>query len=449
MNFQIGKLLLCCVVLGLSACQIDPIVPERDPLDSELIDLIHARSNGGGLMAYILPASDKLNAIPQDPNNPLTKEKVELGMYLYHDTGLGINPQKTEGMYTYSCASCHHVDAGFQAGIRQGIGEGGMGFGFQGEQRKPNPAYVVSDLDIQPIRSPSTLNVAYQNLMLWNGQFGATGMNVGTESKWTSGTPVETNHMGYEGVETQAIAGLTVHRVVADTALMHFTEYKNLFTAAFPGIPEPDCYSRETAGLAIAAYERTLLPTDAPFQKWLTGEFDAMTEQEKRGAILFFGKANCVSCHQGPALNQMKFYALGMNDLEGSGVYGASPAEAVQKGRGGFTGNAADDYKFKVPQLYNLKDSPFYGHGGSFRNLRAVVAYKNAGIPEKAGLPASQLAVDFQPLGLTDEEVDDIAVFLETGLYDPNLNRYVPGAIPTDNCFPVNDQQAKDDLGCN
>ena len=449
MKFQIGKILLCSVVLSFSACQMDPVGPEIDPLDTELRDVIRANSHVGGLSDLMLPAADKLNAIPQDPNNPLTKEKVELGMYLYHETGLGLNPHKTESMYTYSCASCHHVDAGFQAGIRQGIGEGGIGFGFQGEQRKPDPNYPISDLDIQPIRTPTTLNVAYQNLMLWNGQFGASGKNVGTESRWTSGTPIETNHMGYEGVETQAIAGLNVHRLVADTVLSQYADYKRMFTAAFPNIPEPDCYTHETAGLAIAAYERTLLPTEAPFQKWLSGQNDAMTAQEKSGAILFFGKANCASCHQGPALNQMEFYALGMEDLQGAGVYGDVPPEAVQKGRGGFTGNPADDFKFKVPQLYNLKDSPFYGHGGSFRSIRAVVAYKNAGTPEKAGIPARKLAAGFQPLGLTEEEVDDIAVFIETGLYDPNLRRYVPAAIPSQNCFPVNDQKSKDDLGCN
>jgi cytochrome c peroxidase len=75
-----------------------------------------------------------------------------------------------DGMYTYSCASCHHVDAGFQSGLKQGIGEGGLGFGVHGEGRIKNAMYPESELDVQPIRTPTTLNVAYQEVMLWNGQ---------------------------------------------------------------------------------------------------------------------------------------------------------------------------------------------------------------------------------------------------------------------------------------
>lgn len=68
----------------------------------------------------------------------------------------------------------------------------------------------------------------------------------------------------------------------------------------------------------------------------------------------------------------MEFYALGMNDLS-DGQYGAvnaSGPKAEHKGRGGFTGKAEDMFKFKVPQLYNLKDSPFYGHGAQFVTVR-------------------------------------------------------------------------------
>ena len=145
--------------------------------------------------------------------------------------------------------------------------------------------------------------------------------------------------------------------------------YVKLFDQAFPG--EMDPLNRENAGLAIAAYERTLLSNQAPFQRWLDGDLTAMTDAEKRGAVLFFGKAGCVDCHNGPALSSMTFYALGMNNLDGPGVYGDGPAaaEGANLGRASFTGNPADEYKFKTPQLYNLTDSPFYGHGGNFRSV--------------------------------------------------------------------------------
>ena len=114
-------------------------------------------------------------------------------------------------------------------------------------------------------------------------------------------------------------------------------------------------------------------------------------------------------------------------------------------GRGGFTKDPADEYKFKTPQLYNLADSPFYGHGATFGTLEDVVAYKNAGVPQVSN---PNLSADFVPLGLTAQEQADLVVFLETGLYDNDLARYEPSLLPTGNCFPVNDDESRVDLGC-
>ncbi|MEL6671156.1 MAG: cytochrome c peroxidase [Bacteroidota bacterium] len=446
---HLRKSLAFILCVALFSCQSpDDLVSADEPLDTRLTQLLNQAADGQGLQAFMFPPADQLAIIPQDPKNPLSAEKVALGKLLFHETGLARNPQNTEGMLTYSCASCHHVDGGFQAGRRQGIGDGGVGFGQFGEGRTMHPLYLESELDIQPIRTPSALNGAYQPLMLWNGQFGAGSLNQGTENLWPDDTPIATNRLGYEGLETQAIAGLGVHRLVIDDHLRQDPDYQQLFAAAFPNLAENDRFTPEQAGLAIAAYERTLLATEAPFQRWLQGDQDAMSETEKTGAILFFGEAGCVSCHQGPALNEMAFYALGMGDLEGNGIYGTGPDEKTKRGRGGFTGAAEDMYAFKVPQLYNLKDSPFYGHGGTFNSIREVVAYKNAGIPQVGGMPASILAADFQPLGLTSEEVDALTIFIERSLYDPSLYRYVPQDLPSGQCFPNNDASSKIDLDC-
>ena len=168
-----------------------------------------------------------------------------------------------------------------------------------------------------------------------------------------------------------------------------------------------------------------------------------MTDAEKRGAMLFVDKAGCVDCHNGPALNSMTFYALGMNNLDGPGVYGDFDDNAAHLGRASFTGRAEDEYKFKTPQLYNLVDSPFFGHGGNFRSVREIVEYKNAAVPQNAEVPAGQLATEFQPLGLTADEISDLVAFIEGGLYDPNLSRYVPSSIPSGNCLVVNDLQSQ------
>lgn len=446
-----GYYLLSMMMIAIifTACKKDDPAPQNDPLDEALESALleHAR---GDLAFYRMPISGDLNRIPQDPRNPLTAEKVALGQMLYHETGIAQNPEMEMGRGTYSCSSCHFASAGFQADRFQGIGEGGEGFGFNGEGRHKASEYQVIDLDVQPIRSPSAMNAAYQIAMLWNGQFGAQGINIGTESGWTAGTPKAVNHLGYHGLETQAIAGLGVHRMVINQDLLEGIGYKEMFDQAFSDWPEDKRYTTETAGLAIAAYERTLLANQAPFQRWLKGEHNAMNDIEKEGALLFFGKANCVSCHTGPALNSMAFYALGMNDLfDCPEQTFKTPVDSPEDlGRGGFTGLPKDMYKFKVPQLYNMKDSPFFGHGASLRSIRDVVAYKNAAIPENPDVPASQLAPEFRPLGLTEQEVDAITAFLENALHDPALMRYQPTSLLSGQCFPNNDPVSRQDLGC-
>lgn len=447
LRFVLIAVIASLVMTGCKKNRTDEVPQETVDLDAQLRDLLEEVSEGQGLNYFTLPESNTLAMIPQDPLNPLNSAKVHLGKLLYHETGIALAPKMGEmGEETYSCASCHHAAAGFQSNLRQAIGEGGIGFGMAGEAREPNPAYPLDSLDVQPIRTPTVLNAAYQEAMLWNGQFGAVGVNQGTESQWAPGTPIFNNNFGHHGVETQAIAGLTVHRMVVDEEIcQEISMYEDLFDIAFPDWPEATRYTARTAGLAIAAYERTVLANQAPWQDWLRGNTTALTNSEKRGAILFFGKAECSSCHTGPALNSMTFYALGMEDLNGEGVVNGSQDD---KGRGGFTGNPEDNYKFKTPTLYNLKDSPFYGHGGTFHSVRDVIEYKNEALPSRTSIPVQQLADGFHPLNLTDQEIDDLANFIEYALYDANLARYSPDALPSGFCFPNNDPISQIDQGC-
>jgi cytochrome c peroxidase len=399
----------------------------------------------------ILPESDHLDSIPQDPLNPLTNEKVILGKLLFHETRLGGNPRVNEGIYTYSCASCHHAEAGFQSGLAQGIGEGGSGFGLVGETRTPSATYPLDAVDVQPIRTPTVMNTAYQQVMLWNGSMGATGVNANTQYAWTAGTPLEANFLGYQGLETLGITGIKKHRFFVDTPWLSSNAiYKDLFDQAFSDLAPENRISDITVALAIAAYERTILPNQSPFQRWLRGDKKALTADEKAGKTLFFGIAKCSRCHNGPALNSIAFYALGMNDLkEGvNGVIRAQPNADENKGRGGFTQKKGDLFKFKVPQLYNLKDVKFFGHGASFTSVEQVVRYMNNAVPENPSVPVSKLPKVFTPLGLTDIQIAQIVKFVEDGLYDPNLTRYVPDHVPSGNCIPNNDPQSKIDRGC-
>ena len=421
--------------------------PAGSSSDVVLEDRLIDASGAAGLAFFVLPKSGDFESIPQDPKNAITPEKVELGRLLFHETALGTKPELKIGEGTYSCASCHHAKAGFQAGVSQAIGEGGSGFGSRGEGRAPDESYPTEVIDVQPIRTPAALNTAYQENLTWSGQLGATGQNQGTKYAWM-GTRVF-NRLGHEGVETQAMAALETHRLEAELLVERHPLYKEMFDRAFSEIDERRRYTRTTAALAIAAYERTLLANRSPFQRWLRGDRGAMSDREKEGAILFFGEGRCSSCHTGPALNSMRFEAIGMKDLYQHPRALNSAADSIQnEGRGGFTDRPEDMYRFKVPQLYNLTDAGIYGHGASFTNLRDVVAYKNAAIPENPNVPEHLLSQEFRPLGLSETEIEAITQFLATGLRDPDLDRYVPVRVTSGRCFPNDDAVSRADLGC-
>lgn len=447
-------LLALLAMAALPSCNpIEDLGPQPASKDQALMATLIEALGEQGSAELRMPDPGDLAAIPQDPNNPLTVAKVNLGRMLFHETALGMQAVEEEGLGTYSCASCHHAMAGFQAGVQQGLGDGGVGFGVRGEGRVLSSDYDPTTVDRQPMRSPTAMNGAFTPVVLWNGQFGAGGPNAGTEASWTEGTPIAVNFLGYAGLETQAIAGLTVHRMAPDAAFFNaMPGYRMLFDAAFPDFGDDERYSVETAGLAIAAYERTLMASESPFQRWLRGERTAMTEGQKEGAMVFFGVAQCGTCHNGPALTDGGFHALGMPDMPSNAVLDAGNGYGLPKGdlalgRGGFTGREEDKYAFKTPQLYNLSDSRFYGHGGTFYSLEEVLSYKLAGTPSRGEL-TPHLSPDFQAVELTEQQQRNLLSFLEEGLYDANLDRYVPQTVHSGNCLPNNDPQSSLDLGC-
>jgi len=430
---------------------VDPAVEARD----NLLTLLDSTSPTGTYEAYILPASDDFDNIPQDPSNEITAEKVALGKLIYHETGItegDIGPSES----TFSCASCHNAQNGFKSGIRQGIGEGGIGFDHRMVMEGINP----EDIDVQPVASPTVLNTAFQEVMLWNGQLGnviAGNVNVGIDPDrhFTEGTPKEANLRNFAGLETQAVAGLGVHRQgdTDDSILRTNETYREMFESAY-GVAEPDDMLEATA-LAIAAYERTILANQAPFQAYLKGDETAMTESEVAGAEVFFGKGNCYACHNGPALSSPVgamadevFMTVGFHDLDIWEDTIGEVNESTKLGRGGFTGDDLDQFKFKVPPLYNLIDTEVFGHGASFTSVEEVVRYKVTAIPQHPQVEISDLDYRFTPVDLTEEEIANLIEFLEKSLHDSDLMRYVPESLPSGNCPINNDEESRQELGC-
>ena len=145
-SLSVNLLVLTLIV----SCNNKEVVPLST--DDQLLAALEEASNGQGVEYFILPASDDYDNIPQDPLNPITPAKVELGKLLFHETALGTDPLQIETANTYSCASCHHASAGFQAGVRQGLGEGGIGFGVNGEARLKSTTYFSEVVDAQTIK---------------------------------------------------------------------------------------------------------------------------------------------------------------------------------------------------------------------------------------------------------------------------------------------------------
>ncbi|MBK8563315.1 MAG: hypothetical protein IPN76_08195 [Saprospiraceae bacterium] len=431
------------------SCKDDHVVTS---LDKDLEAALNASSPSGEISHYIMPESDDYANLPnQDAKNPVTEAKVELGRMLFFETGIGVHPKYAISKETYSCSSCHVPSMSFTAGRFQGIADGAVGFGDHGETRVRNPHYGSSEVDAQGARPLPTINLTYVTNALWAGGFGSFGTNVGTEDVWNQDTLLAINHKGFEGLEANNQRALVVHRQFMDKQIADSLGYTAMFDAAFPEIPENERYTIKTTAFAIAAYFRTILTNQAPFQRWLKGDAAAMTEQQKRGATLFFTKAGCNNCHNSASLNAMRYEAVGVNNLfQGPyDVFRTDVNDLRNFGRGGFTKREEDMFKYKVPQLYNLKHFGFYFHGASKTTLREVVEYFNNGIPENTTVPASQISNKFHPLGLTPQEVDDLTEFIENGLYDPNIERYAPHQVMSGYCFPNNDSQSRLDMGCN
>ncbi len=428
------------------SCKHEPILP---PLGEELLLRLAEISPTGSPTFFALPASDDFANIPQSLANPLSAEKVALGKLLFFETAFGVEPVHPEGLQTFSCASCHVPAAGFRPNRHQGIADGALGFGEKGEGREKYPFYDDQEIDAQGARPLSVLNVAFVTNSMWNGSFGSDGVNAGTEAMWgvfDPGTAI--NHERLGALEGQNIEGLKTHRILYTRDLVEQYGYKELFDAAFPDVPEDERYSRKTGSFAISAYLRQLFCNEAPFQRWLKGEENAMSEEQKRGALLFFGKAGCSRCHNQPNLGSMTFQGIGVEDLFENGGLKTSVHDRRNLGRGGFTGRDEDMFQFRVPQLYNLADSGPYFHGSSKRTLREVLEYFNAGVPENPRVPQSQISFYFHPLDLTVAELDDLEVFIAEALRDPNLQRYVPENVLSGFCFPNNDPLSRVEMEC-
>jgi cytochrome c peroxidase len=158
--------------------------------------------------------------------------------------------------------------------------------------------------------------------------------------------------------------------------LLAIPGYRDLFTAAFPGAAylgaAPADLTFVQAANAIAAYETVALTfADSPFDRYLAGEREALSPAAKRGAQLFFGKAQCAACHSGPLLSDQQFHNLAVPQI-GDGKGREQPYDL---GRARETGNDCDRYAFRTPSLRNVALTGPYMHNGAYASLPAVIRH--------------------------------------------------------------------------
>jgi len=296
------------------------------------------------LAVWLLP-----NVAPSPDHNPITKEKVELGKKLFFDTRLS-------GGQEISCATCHSPDKGWSDNLPTGKGH---------------------ENTVLKRASPTIINTGFNDIQMWDGR-----------------SPT---------LEDQALGPLEsdveMHTNMKD--LLRFLKnsgYKQLFNDVFP----QEGISEKTLSKAIAAFERTIVSNNSPFDLWVKGDASALTKNQINGFKLFVDsdKANCAVCHSAPNFTDNGFHNLGLASFNNKdpdlGRYNKVPIK-LMKGA------------FKTPTIRDITLSAPYFHDGSATTLQQVMAHYVEG-----GKVKTNLSPNLKPLTLTDNEISDVIAFMRS-----------------------------------
>lgn len=302
-----------------------------------------------------------LPPVPIPEDNPPTAETIALGRKLYYDPILSVDN-------TVSCASCHHPDFGFSDGkpVSQGVG------GKTGTRN-----------------APTVINAAYFTSQFWDGRT----PSLEKQAEGPVQNPIEMADT-LEGVERKLRANAT---------------YREEFRRAFG----TDRITYEMVEKAIAAFERTVLAGNSPFDRWhYGGDQEAVSDSVKRGFEVFRNprKGNCAACHtvgENYALfTDNKFHNLGV----GVTTTKTGEAEFADLGRYEVIQREADKGAFKTPSLRNIAQTAPYMHDGSLATLKDVIDFYIGGGNSNPHLDPEVHVLDF----LTGQERDDLLAFLES-----------------------------------
>jgi cytochrome c peroxidase len=283
--------------------------------------------------------------IPFPEDNPYTPAKAELGKQLFFD-------QRLSGNNDISCAGCHMPEQGWEDG---------------------KPVAQSPTGEPQRRHSPTLWNVAWIKFFFWDGR--------SRSLEDQASRPVLA-----QGEMNQPMPSLLAE-------LRAVQGYRKGFAEAFPDDP---AITEDNMVKAIATYERTIVQPTTPFDAWVAGTEDAISESAKRGFALFNGKAKCVNCHAGWNFTQNAFHDIGL-------------AATEDKGRGPVIGVDAVNFAFKAPTLRDIARRAPYMHDGRFATLRQAIEHYEGPFPDRPSLSADLATID-----LSDRETDDLIAFLKT-----------------------------------
>ena len=394
---------------------------------------------------------------------PLDPKLADTGRLLWFDTVGGLNGDNT-------CGGCHSPTNGF--GDSQPIAIGIENNAVVGPDRA-GPRNMR--------RSPSVINTAFYPSLMWNSRFAAVSRDpfdntAGFFFPAPEGTSLShqphllTAQAFIPPTERTEVAGFDFPgdndaiRAEVLRRLNEVPEYRKLFGRSFPEVRAGVPITFEMFGRAIAEFEFSLTFANAPVDRYARGERDALTDQEKRGALLFFGDAGCVSCHavsgeSNEMFSDFREHVLAVPQLVPAETNNAFDGPGLDEdfGREQVTGDAADRYAFRTSPLRNAAVQAAFMHDGAFRTLRdAILHHLDVGSslesydPVQAGMPSdlagaigptdAMLArVDpliASPRQLSAQQLNELISFVGDGLLDPrarseHLRRLVPKRVPS------------------
>ena len=340
---------------------------------------------------------ESLPPVTDPVNNISNPEKVALGKMLFWDPVLS-------GEKDVACVSCHHPRFGYGDGLDLSIGVGGDGLANERTEGAQERIPRVGR------NAPTVINTAYNGLLsyhqLYDPQTAPTfwdGRRKSLEFQ-SLGPPTSYNEMRGNGYEEALTFDSLVNRLQA------IPEYVDMFQAAFGG--DINSVNEQNIGKAIAAFERTIISTNSPYDQFVSGNKNALTDDQKNGLLLFFTKGNCATCHSGPMFSDYNYYNLGIMDNEKVGA------------------DTGLDHKrkFRTPTLRNITLTAPYMHNGVHQTLEEVMIYYNNGVSENNEVVNIENKI--KPLGLSQKEISDIILFMEA-LTDDSFDKSEPVSVPS------------------